>query len=205
MYEDVWDRQELLFKIKIFKDRVDAFESGEQYMRMKKLHQIARAGDFQTIKRLKRELAQERAEKIHVRELWYATCLDMQHEYEKRLAQKDKECEKKLAQKDDLIRRLQNDLQKERAKQEADHEKYLKQVKEAYEAKTQLEEEKEKNRELLSLFPTSVFCWKKRILRECQSICPSLSDVISTPRSPIFSLSRAMARFLRPSAWSSSL
>ena len=91
MYEDVWDRQELLFKIKIFKDRVDAFESGEQYMRMKKLHQIARAGDFQTIKRLKRELAQERAEKIHVRELWYATCLDMQHEYEKRLAQKDNE------------------------------------------------------------------------------------------------------------------
>jgi len=150
MYEDVWDRQELLFKIKILKDRVDAFESGEQYVRMKKLHQIARAGDFRTIKRLKRELAQERAEKIHVRELWYETCLDMQRECEKRIAQKDKECEKKLAQKDDLIRRLQNDLQKERAKQEAAHEKYLKQVREAYEAKTQLEEEKEKNRELLS-------------------------------------------------------
>ena len=80
MYEDVWDRQELLFKIKILRDRVEAFESGDQYIRMKKLHQIARAGDFRTIKRLKGELAQERAEKIHVRELWYATCLDIQRE-----------------------------------------------------------------------------------------------------------------------------
>ena len=37
MYEDVWDRQELLFKIKILRDRVEAFESGDQYIRMKKL------------------------------------------------------------------------------------------------------------------------------------------------------------------------
>lgn len=83
MYEDVWERQELLFKIKILKDRVDAFESGEQYVRTEKLHQIARAGDLRTIKRLRKELAQERVEKIHIRELWYAICLDMQHECEK--------------------------------------------------------------------------------------------------------------------------
>ena len=33
MYDGVWDRQELLFKIKLLKDRVDAFESGEKYVR----------------------------------------------------------------------------------------------------------------------------------------------------------------------------
>ena len=45
MYEDVWSRQELLFHIKILKDRVKAFETGEQYVRMEKLHRIAREGD----------------------------------------------------------------------------------------------------------------------------------------------------------------
>ena len=57
MHENVWDRQELLFRIKLLKDRVEAFENGDQYVRMKKMHQIAREGDFETIKQLKRELS----------------------------------------------------------------------------------------------------------------------------------------------------
>lgn len=150
MNEDVWDRQSLLFKIKLLTDRVEAFESGEKYLRMKELHRIAREGDFRTIQRLKKELAQERSEKIHVREIWYATCLDMQAQFDKQLKQKDKECAEKLAEKDRIILLLQKDCQEERERREEEHEKYLKQVKEAYEAKTQFEEEKEKNQELLS-------------------------------------------------------
>lgn len=150
MFESVWNRQDLLFNLKILKDRVEAFESGEKYVQMQELHRIARAGDFRKIKRLEQELAQERAEKIRVRELWYATCQDIQDECEKKLKQKDKECQQKLEEKDRLIMRLQKDLQKERELREAAQEKYLKQVKEAYEAKTQLEEEKEKNQELLA-------------------------------------------------------
>ena len=150
MHENVWDRQELLFKIKLLKDRVEAFENGDQYVRMKKMHQIAREGDFETIKRLKRELSRERVEKTHVRELWYNTCLDIQRECKKKLQKKDKECEKKLAEKDKLILSLQKELQDERQKREEYHDKYLKQVKEAYEAKTELEEEKGKNQELVS-------------------------------------------------------
>lgn len=150
MYEEVLGRQELLFKIKILKDRVEAFESGAQYVRMQELHRIARAGDFREIKRLKEELAHERAEKIHVRELWYGTCADMQQECEKRLEDKDRECKRKLDEKDKLILKLQNDLQKERELRAAEHEKYLKQVQEAYEAKALYEDEKEKNQELLS-------------------------------------------------------
>lgn len=150
MYDDVWDRQELLFKIKLLKDRVEAFESGEKYVRMEALHKIARQGDFRTINRLKKELSAERAEKRHVRELWYQTCLDLQNEFEKKLREKDKVCAEKLAEKDRIILLLQKDLQEERARREEEHGKYLKQVKEAYEAKTQLEEEKEKNQDLLS-------------------------------------------------------
>lgn len=150
MYEDVWDRQSLLFKIKLLTDRVEAFESGEKYVRMKRLHEIAREGDFRTIQRLKKELEQERAEKVHVRELWYSTCVDIQKKCDRELLQKDKECRKKLEEKDKVILMLQKALQEERELREAEHEKYLKQVKEAYEAKTQLEEEKEKNQALMS-------------------------------------------------------
>ena len=55
MFETVWDRQELLFKIKLLSDRVEAFESGKQYVQMKELHRIARESDFRTIRRLKEE------------------------------------------------------------------------------------------------------------------------------------------------------
>ena len=150
MNENVWERQELLFKIKLLKDRVEAFESGEKYVQMEKLHKVARAGDFRTIQHLKKELAQERAEKVHVRELWYATCLDIQNECDYKLKEKEKECAKKLAEKDQVILLLQKDLQDLREQQEAEHEKYLNQLREAYDAKTQLEEEKEKNQELLA-------------------------------------------------------
>jgi hypothetical protein len=125
MHENVWDRQELLFRIKLLKDRVEAFENGDQYVRMKKMHQIAREGDFETIKQLKRELSRERNEKTHVRELWYNTCLGIQRECEKKLQKKDKECEKKLAEKDKLILSLQKELQNEQQKCEEYHDKYL--------------------------------------------------------------------------------
>ena len=150
MYDEVWERQGLLFKIKLLEDRVEAFESGEKYVRMEKLHNIAREGDFRTIQRLKKELEQERAEKVHVRELWYATCLDVMGECDKKLKQMEKECERKLEEKDKLIRQLQKDLQKERGLREGMHVKYQNQLKEAYEAKTQLEEEREKNQALVS-------------------------------------------------------
>ena len=150
MYEDVWGRQELLFKIKQLSDRVEAFETGEKYVRMGKLHKLARESDFRTIKHLKKELEQERIEKVHVREIWYEVCLDIQKECEKKIQQMKKECERKIGEKDKLILQLQKDLQREMELREAEHKKYLKQLEESYEAKTQLEEEKEKNQELLS-------------------------------------------------------
>ena len=122
MYENVWDRQSLLFQIKLLKDRVEAFESGEKYIRMEKLHQIAREGDFRTIQRLKKELAEERADRIRIRENWYATCLDIEKDCNEKLRQKDKECAQKIAEKDRIIQMLQKELEEERVRREEAHE-----------------------------------------------------------------------------------
>lgn len=150
MYDAVWDRQTLLFEIKILKDRLNAFETGEKYVRMEKLHKAAREGDFRTIQRLKKEVEQERVEKRHAIDIWYETCADIQKECDKKLEKKELEYKKLLAEKDQYILKLQSELEKERELRKAEHDKYLKQIAETYEAKTELEEEKEKNQALLS-------------------------------------------------------
>jgi len=91
---DVWDRQELLFKIKLLQDRVDAFESGRKYSVMVKEHKIARESDFRVMERLRKDLAQERAEKIRIRNLWFGTCEDILKECGRTIARKEKEYER---------------------------------------------------------------------------------------------------------------
>ena len=140
MYENVWDRQSLLFQIKLLKDRVEAFESGEKYIRMEKLHQIAREGDFRTIQRLKKELAEERADRIRIRENWYATCLDIEKDCNEKLRQKDKECAQKIAEKDRIIQMLQKELEEERVRREEAHEKTGKEPSTAFKDKQRLHE-----------------------------------------------------------------
>lgn len=148
MYDAVWNRQELLFKIKLLQDRVDAFESGRKYTAMIKEHKIARESDFRIISRLRKDLAMERAEKIRIRELWFETCEDILKDCERTMALREKEWGQKLEEKDALIRKLQEEIRKLEEKYGSEHEKYLRQVREAYEARTQLEEEQEKNRAL---------------------------------------------------------
>ena len=145
---DVWDRQELLFKIKLLQDRVDAFESGRKYSVMVKEHKIARESDFRVMERLRKDLAQERAEKIRIRNLWFETCEDILKECDRTIARKEKEYERDLKEKDVCIEELQTEIQRLEEKFGAEHEKYLRQIKETYEARTQLEEEQEKNKAL---------------------------------------------------------
>lgn len=61
-YDEVFDRQTLLFEIKLLRDQVSAFESGEKYVQMEKLHKVAREGDFRTMRRLRKELEEARGE-----------------------------------------------------------------------------------------------------------------------------------------------
>ena len=145
---DVWDRQELLFKIKLLQDRVDAFESGRKYSVMVKEHKIARESDFRVMERLRKDLAQERAEKIRIRNLWFGTCEDILKECSRTIARKEKEYERDLKEKDAFIQKLQTEIQRLEEKLGTEHEKYLRQIEETYEARTQLEEEQEKNKAL---------------------------------------------------------
>ena len=46
MYENIWDRLSLLFQIKLYKDRVEAFESGEKYIRNIGMPGILRMNQF---------------------------------------------------------------------------------------------------------------------------------------------------------------
>ena len=82
-YDEVWIRQSMQFEIKLLRDRVSAFESGEKYVQMEKLHKAAREGDFREMRRLREALVEARTEKHHVMEIWYQACEDIQNEYEK--------------------------------------------------------------------------------------------------------------------------
>ena len=55
MFEEIIDRSELLFRMKLMKDKIDAFESGEKYLRMTEEHRRAREADARYIKRLEKE------------------------------------------------------------------------------------------------------------------------------------------------------
>lgn len=134
MYEDVISRSDLLFSIKILKDKVRSYETGDKYLRMKEQHKKAREADARTIKRLERELSESRRETIHVRDLWYATCVDV-------IA----ECDRKIREKDRQIDGLKKKLAEAEARREKERGEKLNRIQELYQARTELEEEKEKN------------------------------------------------------------
>lgn len=137
MYEDAVRKADLLLMNKVLKDKVKAFESGEKYLRIKEQNRKAREADARTIRRLEKELAGARSETIHVRELWYATCTDIMAEYEKKLKEKDKR-----------IGELENELAAANARTEKERAAKLEKIQEMYQAKTELEKEKEKNQAL---------------------------------------------------------
>lgn len=125
---------DLRFRIRILEQKVRSFESGEKYVRMKEEFRKTHAAELRTIARLEKELSDAHAETIRVRELWYATCLDI-----------EQACQKKLEQKDREIARLEKALLKAQTKQNEGREKLRAKTREYYEVAGQLEEEKEKN------------------------------------------------------------
>lgn len=135
-YDDI-TRSDLLFQIKLLKDKVAAFESGEKYIRMKEECEKIHLADLRTIKRLEKEKADARMETIRVRDLWYRTCTDVVMEKERLGKEKDKEIEH-------LKKRLDAAL----VGKKEEHQKYVDKCREAYEVRTQLDEEREKNQSL---------------------------------------------------------
>lgn len=110
---------DLRFEVKVLRDEVEAFKSGEKYVRMEEEFHRCRRADAKTIQRLEKERDAAREEARHVRDLWFETC-------------------------DQLVK----DIEKLNGKLDKEHEKLLKKIKELYRVKTNLEEEKEKNKSL---------------------------------------------------------
>lgn len=145
MYEDTLDRSDLLFKLKLLKDKVAAFETGEKYIQMKNEFKIVRESDLRYIRSLELEIEQLHSEIHRVRDIWYDTCEDIYKEHEKEINALKKDYERVLKDKDREIASLRKELLKADIRNENDHSKLSECRQEMYDAKTQLEEEKEKN------------------------------------------------------------
>lgn len=127
----------LQYEVKKLRRLVEAFESGERYAHLEKEYQKAIDGLERENRRLRAELAAAHAETVDVRNRWFETCEDVIKEKEAALDRKDREVKKARAAM-------------YRAQKERDEalEKLGEKRRELYEVKTQLEEERGKNREL---------------------------------------------------------
>lgn len=137
MFSQSWQESNLLFQLKLLKDRLAKWESGEKYVQMQKEHSRELAQKDRRIKKLEKELARSHAETVDVRNKWAQTCDDIIKEKEKELAKKERELRKMEARMFEAFRQRDEALDKYRAKNL-----------ELYDAKTQLEEEQGKNLEL---------------------------------------------------------
>ena len=137
MYEDTVTKADLLLRIKILQDKVDGYESGDRYLRIREQCSKARAADARTIRKLEKELAESRAETIHVRELWFGTCMDV-----------IKECNQKIREMARQMKAMEKEVAAANARAEKEYRARLDKISELYEVKTELENEKEKSAEL---------------------------------------------------------
>lgn len=133
----MWTISDLRFRIRLLEQKVEGFESGRKYVQMQEEFRKMHAAELRTISQLEKELADAHTETIHVRELWYGTCLDMEKAHRKKLKEKDRE-----------IARLKKELLEVQIKLDEEHEKLRAKTREYYEVAGQLEEEKEKNASL---------------------------------------------------------
>ena len=123
MYEDTLDRSDLLFKLKLLKDKVAAFETGEKYIRMKNEFKIVRESDLRYIRSLELEIEQLHSEIHRVRDIWYDTCEDIYKEHEKEINALKKDYERVLKDKDREIASLRKELLKADIRNENNHSK----------------------------------------------------------------------------------
>ena len=145
MFDEIWDRSELLFRLKLLKDKVDAFESGKKYVQMLEDFHRVREADLRYIKRLEKALTEAHLEVPRVRDQWYDTCVDVQKECDRLLREKDRECEAKLKEKDKELEWFRKQLERSEAEKEAAKTKLKERTEKMYAAQEELLEEKEKN------------------------------------------------------------
>ncbi len=129
MYDQQIRISDLLFNIKVLKDKIAAFESGDQYRRIKEENRRIVADRDLQIRQLKKELAKAHAETVGVRKRWSQTCDDVVAEKETAL----RACDRKLKKMQD--RMYEAERQRDEYKDKL-HQKTL----ELYAAQTKIEE-----------------------------------------------------------------
>ena len=86
MGSQTWNEANFLFWIKHYREKVEAFESGEKYIRMQKEHQEELAYLERIIRGLKQELAKSHAENGRIVRCWMQVAEDVRAECEKEKA-----------------------------------------------------------------------------------------------------------------------
>lgn len=129
MFDNVFRESDLLFRFKLLKDKLAAFESGEKYVRMKEEHAKEVASLKRRIRELEKEVAQAHEETVSVRNKWFETCEDVIKEKETELARRDRELRQMEKKMFEAQRQRDEALAKCRAKNL-----------ELYEVKTDMEE-----------------------------------------------------------------
>lgn len=151
----------LQYRLKAAEKQLEAFRSGEKYVRMTQEHQkVIRAYERQ-IRELKRELAQARREIITVRNMWFEIFEDLETEQERKLNDLRR-----------LLKKMEERAIRAEAQRDAAQDKVTRQRQQIYKLETELEEEKGKNLKLTaqlnhdyenSSFPSSMAVKRKKI------------------------------------------
>jgi hypothetical protein len=137
MRQDFLYITDLQYKVKLLTARVESFESGEKYVRMRKEHNAQLSYQSNIIKGLNRELADSRMQNVAIRRNFMQVAEDMEKEHSRELKRKETEIDKLKARIIEVERQRDNALDKKRDA-----------LRELYEVRTQLEDERGRNRKL---------------------------------------------------------
>ena len=123
----------LEYRLKAAKAELEAFKSGEKYIRMEELHRKEVRALKRKIAKLEKELAEARSRTVTVRDQWFEVFEQLQ-----------KECDRKVAAAQKEARLMEKRAVKAEQQRDAALDKVTEQRHELYEVKTKLEDEKDR-------------------------------------------------------------
>ena len=127
------------YRVKSLTFQLDAFRSGQKYLDMKEDAAKLLAVQGREIQRLKSEIANARAETVTVRNNWFKVFDDIDKAYAKILSKKNTEIRNLEQENLELHKRIDEEAEKRKSL-----------LCELYQVKTELEDEREKNRKLMA-------------------------------------------------------
>ena len=127
----------LEYRLKAAKKELEAFQSGDKYIRMEEQHRKEVRALERKIAKLEKELAEARRRAKTIRDQWFEVFEQLQ-----------KECDRKVAAAQKEARLMEKRAVKAEQQRDAALDQVTEQRHELYEVKTELEDDKEKNQKL---------------------------------------------------------